>query len=153
MGNNGRVIGIDIDIRSHNLQRIKAHKMYKNIDLIEGNILDVNTLASLKECLRGSKVDILVLDSNHTHEHVLRELYLLSDLVNVGGYIVLPDTVIEDFPKGYYSENRPWDVGNNPKTALTEFMENNDKFQTDIVFSSKAALSESPNGYIKKVRN
>ena len=152
LGNNGRVIGVDIDIRSHNLERIKAHKMYKNIDLIEGNILEKDTIDKLKENLGQEKVDILVLDSNHTHEHVLQELHLLNSLVAVGGYIVLPDTVIEDFPQGYYSENRPWDVGNNPKTALNEFMRNNQRFERDAHFSIKAALSESPDGYIRKIK-
>ena len=153
MGNDGRVIGVDIDIRSHNLERLKAHKMYKNINLIEGDILDPSTLVKIEENLGGAKVDILVLDSNHTHEHVLRELEILSNLVSIGGYIVLPDTVIEDFPIGYYSETRPWDVGNNPKTALLEFMGKNDKFKIDNHFSVKAAISESPSGYIRKIRD
>lgn len=153
MGNDGRVIGVDIDIRSHNLERLKAHKMYKNINLIEGDILDPSTLVKIEENLGGAKVDILVLDSNHTHEHVLRELEMLSNLVSIGGYIVLPDTVIEDFPRGYYSETRPWDVGNNPKTALLKFMEKNDKFKIDNHFSVKAAISESPSGYIRKIRD
>ena len=153
LGNNGRVIGVDIDIRSHNLERIKAHRMYKNITLIEGNILNKDTIKELTENLGQARVDILVLDSNHTHEHVLEELQLLSGFVAVGGYIVLPDTVIEDFPQGYYSDNRPWDVGNNPKTALLEFLSNNNKFEKDLHFSSKAALSESPDGYIRKIRD
>lgn len=152
LGNNGRVIGIDIDIRSHNLERIKAHRLYKNITLIEGNILDQGTLEKLKENLKDEKIDVLVLDSNHTHEHVIQELKLLSEFVSLGGYIVLPDTVIEDFPQGYYSKNRPWDVGNNPKTALNEFMSASDKFEIDTYFSTKAALSESPDGYIRKIR-
>jgi cephalosporin hydroxylase len=152
LGNQGRVIGVDIDIRKHNLERIKAHKMYKNITLLEGNILAEETLERLRDILGDSKVDILVLDSNHTHDHVLKELQILSELVNVGGYIVLPDTVIEDFPKGYYSGSRPWDVGNNPKTALKEFLHDNNKFVTDFHYSTKGALSESPDGYIRKIR-
>ena len=126
--------------------------MYKNITLLEGNILAEETLERLRDILGDSKVDILVLDSNHTHDHVLKELQILSELVNVGGYIVLPDTVIEDFPKGYYSGSRPWDVGNNPKTALKEFLHDNNKFVTDFHYSTKGALSESPDGYIRKIR-
>ena len=144
---------LGVPIIRHNLERIKAHRMYKNITLIEGNILNKDTIKELTENLGQARVDILVLDSNHTHEHVLEELQLLSGFVAVGGYIVLPDTVIEDFPQGYYSDNRPWDVGNNPKTALLEFLSNNNKFEKDLHFSSKAALSESPDGYIRKIRD
>jgi cephalosporin hydroxylase len=151
LGNGGRVIGVDIDIRSHNLKRIKAHRMFKNITLIEGDVLNSNTLTKLRDEIGDSKVDILVLDSNHTHDHVLKELEMLSQIVKLGGYIVLPDTVIEDFPKGYYSANRPWDVGNNPKTALMEFLARNKKFEIDYQFSTKAAISESPGGYIRKI--
>jgi cephalosporin hydroxylase len=96
-------------------------------------------------------IDILVLDSNHTHEHVYKELGGYKDLIRVGGYIVLPDTVIESFPKGYYSTSRPWDVGNNPMTALSQFLNENPNFSIDEARSTKAAITESPKGYVVRV--
>lgn len=151
LGNNGRVFGIDIDIRTHNRVAIENHKLSKNVTLIEGDSTSPQIISYLKNQLGEELIDILVLDSNHTHEHVYNELNAYADLVRVGGYIVLPDTVIEYFPKGYYSSNRPWDVGNNPMTALALFLENNAHFKIDEVRSSKAAISESPKGYMVRV--
>lgn len=151
LGNGGRVFGLDIDIRSHNRAAIENHRLSKNVTLIEGDSISPDVIDNLKEQLGQDLIDILVLDSNHTHEHVYRELKSYSEIVRIGGYIVLPDTVIEFFPKGYYSSDRPWDVGNNPMTALNKFLLENPNFKIDEVRSSKAAITESPKGYIVRV--
>jgi len=148
LGEGGRVFGLDIDIRTHNRIAIENHRLSRNITLIEGDSTSQHIIEKLKNELGNDLIDILVLDSNHTHEHVYKELVAYKDLVQVGGYIVLPDTVIESFPKGYYSKNRPWDVGNNPMTALSQFLKENNNFSIDEARSSKAAITESPKGYI-----
>jgi cephalosporin hydroxylase len=151
LGNGGRVFGLDIDIRTHNRAAIENHSLSENISLIEGDSTSPEVIANLRKQLGGELISILVLDSNHTHEHVYNELNSYAELVQVGGYIVLPDTVIELFPKGYYSSDRPWDVGNNPMTALSKFLRENSNFVVDEVRSSKAAISESPKGYIVRL--
>lgn len=151
LGNDGRVFGIDIDIRSHNRAVIENHRLSENVTLIEGDSTSPDVFASLRNQLGQELIDILVLDSNHTHQHVYTELKLYSEIVRIGGYIVLPDTVIEFFPKGYYSTDRPWDVGNNPMTALNNFLFENPNFKIDEARSSKAAITESPKGYIVRV--
>jgi cephalosporin hydroxylase len=151
LGNGGRVFGLDIDIRAHNRVAVENHMLSKNITLIEGDSTSPQIIENLRNELGQDLIDILVLDSNHTHDHVYSELNAYAGLVRVGGYIFLPDTVIEHFPKGYYSSTRQWDVGNNPMTALSLFLEENSNFRIDEVRSSKAAITESPKGYIVRV--
>ena len=151
VGENGRVLGIDIDIRDHNRERIESHQTSGNVTLVEGDSTSAATVAEVQQWLGQDQVaDIIVLDSNHTHQHVLRELQVFAPLLRSGGYFVLPDTVIEFFPEGYYAD-RPWDRGNNPLTALWEFLDGNPDFEVDHLMSSKAAISESPFGYIRKM--
>ena len=95
---------------------------------------------------------MVILDSCHTHKHVLDELNIYSELVSIGNYLVLPDTFIEFFPKGYFSQDRPWDVGNNPYTAAQAFLEKNDCFEVDNMYCSKALITEAPSGYLKRTK-
>jgi len=117
VGGNGQVLGIDVDIRAHNRIEIEKHLMFKRITMIEGSSID-DTVAQQVRAFASSKNRImLLLDSNHTHDHVLRELQLYSPLVTEGSYLMVFDTIIEDMPKGYFHD-RMWDKGNNPKTAV-----------------------------------
>ena len=150
LGPSGHVLGVDIDIRKHNRDRIEAHPVADRISLIEGSSVEDSTLVEVKDWLQGSLADIIVLDSNHTHDHVLNELKAYSSLVRVGGYLVLPDTAIEFFPPGYYSD-RDWDKGNNPLTALQEFLAEHQNFAIDTARSTKAAITETPSGYVKRI--
>ncbi|RMD04338.1 cephalosporin hydroxylase [Clostridium autoethanogenum] len=149
---NGEVLGIDIDIRKHNRKEIENHPLYKRITMLEGSSIDSNIFEKVKKIAEGKKKIMVFLDSNHTHDHVLKELNLYADLVTVGSYLVLPDTFIEYFPKGYYSQNRPWDVGNNPMTALKEFMKENDNFVVDHGINDKILITEAFDSYLKKVK-
>ena len=151
LGEGGRVFGLDIDIRTHNRVAIENHRLSSNVTLIEGDSTSQHIIEKLKNELGRDLIDILVLDSNHTHEHVYNELIAYRDLIRVGGYIVLPDTVIENFPKGYYSSSRSWDVGNNPMTALSQFLSENPNFSIDEVRSTKAVITESPKGYVIRI--
>jgi len=151
LGGDGQVLGIDIDIRDHNRDRIENHPMYDRIDMVEGDSTSEEVVETAAEYASESETVMVFLDSNHTHDHVLSELEHYSELVTEGSYIVLPDTFIEHFPEGYY-DDRPWDVGNNPMTALREFLDGNDEFEVDELKSFKSMISEAPNGYLKKVK-
>lgn len=146
----GEVIAIDIDIRKHNRDEIEKHPMSKRITMIEGSSVDPGIVNSIMGKVKGKKV-LVCLDSLHTHDHVLKELQLYSEMVSIGSYIVCPDTFIEKFPKGYY-HNRPWDVGNNPMTAVIAFLKQNHNFIIDKEVDNKLMITEGFDGYLKRIR-
>jgi cephalosporin hydroxylase len=145
----GRVVGIDIDIREHNRIEIEKHPMNALITMIEGDSTSEEVQKEVESLAEIDGTTVVVLDSNHTHEHVLRELNIYHRFVGKGSYIILPDTFIEFFPRGYYLD-RPWDVGNNPYTAMLSFLENHPEFGIDEYYSSKAMITESFSGYLKR---
>lgn len=150
LGENGLVIGIDIDIRKHNRAEIEKHPMFKRIKMIEGSSIDESIVEKLRKIAEGKKV-VVCLDSNHTHEHVLRELELYAPLVSIGSYCVVFDTIVEDMPAGSYPD-RPWDKGNNPKTAVYEFLKKNDHFEIDKNIENKLLITVAPDGYLRRVK-
>ena len=149
---NGEVLGIDIDIREHNRKEIENHKMFNRIKMIQGSSISEETFVQVKEMAKGKEKILVSLDSNHTHDHVLQELRLYSPFVNVGSYIVVFDTIVEDLPEGYFSQSRPWGIGNNPKTAVHEFLENNRQFVIDEMIDNKLLISVAPGGYLKRIK-
>ncbi|MBF0232707.1 MAG: cephalosporin hydroxylase family protein [Desulfamplus sp.] len=151
VGGNGIVVGIDIDIRKHNRVEIEKHPMMKRIIMIEGSSTDEAIINQVYEIAKDKKSIMVILDSSHTHEHVLGEINAYGKLVSVGSYMVVFDTCIEFFPKGYCSD-RPWDVGNNPMTAIQEYLKNNDLFIRDDLVNSKAVITAAPNGYLRKIK-
>lgn len=146
----GEVLGIDIDIREHNRREIEAHPMFKRIQMIQGSAIDEELVAEVARRAEGKETIMVCLDSNHTHDHVLRELELYAPFVTVGSYCVVFDTIVEDMPKGAYE--RPWDVGNNPKTAVWEYLKTNDQFEIDHSIDNKLLISVAPEGYLKRVK-
>jgi cephalosporin hydroxylase len=146
-----KVIGIDIDIRKHNLKEILKHPMKKHLKLIEGSSVDKKIFNKIKSYAKNYKKILVILDSNHIHNHVLEELNIYSNLVSKNSYIILPDTYIEYLPNGTFP-NRPWGKGNNPLSALKVFLKNNQKFKIDKFYSKKAMISEAFNGFIKKIK-
>lgn len=146
----GEVLGIDIDIRDHNKKEIEAHPMFKRIKMIQGSAIEQRTVDQVKKHVEGKKTVMVCLDSNHTHDHVLEELKLYADFTTVGSYCVVFDTIVEDLPKGSY--DRPWDVGNNPKTAVFEFLKTNKNFEIDKHIDNKLLISVAPDGYLKRVK-
>ena len=148
----GEVVGIDIDIRPHNRKLIEEHPMYKNITMFEGNSTDKNFIKKIEEHVTGKKTVMVILDSLHSHRHVYLELQLYSKFVTLGSYCILPDTFIEFFPKGHYSRNRPWDVGDNPYTAMKQFINETDEFEVDKSLTNKAMITETIDGYLKRVK-
>lgn len=148
MGGNGQVLGVDIDIREHNRVAIEQHPMFKRITMIEGSSLDEEVGKQVYEFAKGKEKVMVVLDSNHTHDHVLRELELYSPLVKKGSFLVVFDTVIEDMPKDFFPD-RPWGKGNNPKTAVQIFLETNHRFVVDKEIENKLLITVAPGGYLK----
>ncbi len=152
LGNGGKVIAVDIDIRKHNRDEIEKHPMMKNITMIEGSSIDEGVVKQIADYAKGFKNVMVVLDSNHTHDHVLRELELYTPLVSLNSYILLPDTFVEFFPKGYV-KNRPWDVGNNPYTAMEAFLKINSDFVKDQSLTDKLLITEAlGGGYLKRIK-
>ncbi|HRI00840.1 MAG TPA: cephalosporin hydroxylase family protein [Saprospiraceae bacterium] len=148
---NGQVLGIDIDIRKHNKEEIENHPMYKRIRMIQGSSIDPEIVMKVKEYANNFDKILVLLDSNHTHEHVLSELLAYSELVSVNSYIVVFDTVVSDLPDGYLP-NRAWSKEKNPKSAVIEFMETNENFIIDYFIDEKLLISVAPSGYLKRVK-
>jgi cephalosporin hydroxylase len=148
----GSVIGVDIDIRAHNRQAIEAHPLAKRIHLIQGSSIDANVVGEVKKRAAGLKRVVVFLDSNHTHEHVARELELYSPLVGKDSYLVVFDTVVENMPATAFS-NRPWAPGNNPMTAVREFLRGNRRFVVDEEFDHRLPFSVAPGGYLRCVED
>ncbi len=151
LGNNGQILGIDIDIREHNLVEIEKHPMFKRITMIEGSSIDEEIAKQVHDFTKDKKQIMVVLDSMHTHDHVLKELELYSPLVTKGSYCVVFDTVIDDLPDEMFPD-RPWDKGNNPKTAVWEFLKTNDRFVVDKEIENKLLITVAPDGYLKCVK-
>jgi cephalosporin hydroxylase len=152
IGSPGRVLGIDIDIRAHNREAIEKHPMFKRIDLIEGSSVDSKIADRVKAAAQGKKRVMVILDSNHTHEHVLRELELYAPLVTKGSYLVVLDTIVEDLPADTFPD-RPWSPGNNPKTAVREYLKRTDRFVVDKATEDKLQITAAPEGYLRCVKD
>lgn len=146
----GEVLGIDLDIRAHNREAIESHPMAKRISMIEGSSIDPSIAAQVHALAQGKKV-IVVLDSNHTHEHVLEELRLYAPLVAVGSYCVVMDTIVEHMPADAFPD-RPWGPGDNPKTAVWSWLKETTDFQIDQRLNNKLLLSVAPDGYLLRVK-
>jgi len=152
LGGDGRVVGIDIDIRSHNRKEIERHPLAKRVDLIQGSSVDEKIANQIRQMAVDRSPVMVLLDSNHTHEHVARELELYSPLVTKGSYLIALDTAIEDLPTNTFAD-RPWGKGNNPKTAVHEFLKKNDRFVIDKEIENKLLITVAPDGYLKCVKD
>lgn len=149
---NGEVLGIDIDIRKHNREEIQKHPMFKRIKMIEGSSIDESTMEMVKKYAEGKKRIIVCLDSNHTHDHVLKELELYSPFVSLDSYIIVFDTIVEFLPEGYFKHQRPWGIGNNPLTSVNAFLQKNKNFIIDTAIDNKLLISVAPSGYLKRIK-
>lgn len=150
-GSEGEVLGVDIEIRPHNRKTIEEHPMYKRISMIEGSSIAPEVIAQVREKAKGKKCILVCLDSNHTHDHVIAELDAYAPLTSVGSYCVVFDTVIEDMPEGFFPD-RPWGPGNNPKTAVFQYLKNHPEFEINKSIDHKLLITVAPDGYLKRVR-
>ncbi len=144
-----RVIGVDIDIRSHNRDAIEAHPMASRIRMIQGSSIDSSVVQQVRDLAAGAKSVMVFLDSMHTHEHVLGELEAYAPMVTPGSYCVVFDTFVEDMPPRFFSE-RPWDVGNNPKTAVHQWLKGHPEFEQDVEWQTKLMVTVAPEGFLRR---
>jgi len=157
-----RVLGIDIDIRAHNRKAIMAHPMAGRIDMIEGSSIAPEIIDQVHSISKDYQRILVCLDSMHTHDHVLAELEAYAPLTSIGSYCVVFDTIIEDMPEGFFPD-RPWDKGNNPKTAVWEYLsrlQNEGRtavdgtplnFIMDRIIENKLLITVAPDGFLKRL--
>jgi len=150
-GGEGQVLGIDIDIRAHNRKAIEEHPMARRISMIEGSSIETNVIAQVRDRAKGKQRILVSLDSNHTHDHVLAELEAYAPLTTVGSYCVVFDTLIEDMQEDAYPD-RPWSKGNNPKTAVWQWLKSHSEFEIDQSIHNKLLITVAPDGYLRRVR-
>ena len=143
------VVGVDIEIRPHNRTAIEAHPMYRRITMLEGSTTDLKIVAQVESIARQHETIMVLLDSYHTHEHVLKELQCYSPLVTKGSYVVVYDTVVE-FTSHIY-QDRPWKKGNNPYTAVQAFLKDNGDFEVDPIYDRKSVLTSCRGGWLKRI--
>ena len=156
-----RVLGVDIDIRVHNRAAIESHPLAHRIDMLQGSSIAPEIVAQVRKAAAGHRRIMVILDSNHTHEHVLAELEAYAPLTSRGSYCVVFDTVVEDLPDSVYPD-RPWGKGDNPKTAVWEYLRRlktgapkgaDDAplaFEIDAVTENKLLITVAPDGYLRR---
>jgi cephalosporin hydroxylase len=145
-----KVLAVDIDIRPHNRAAIEAHPMASRIQMIQGSSIAPDVVERVKKIAADYRTVLVCLDSNHTHEHVLAELMNYAPLVTFGSYCVVFDTIVDDLPKDMFPD-RLWGPGNNPKTAVHEFVTSHPEFKIDKSIDSKLLISVAPDGFLKRV--
>lgn len=145
-----KVLAIDIDIRNHNRTAIESHPMASRIEMIQGSSISSEVVEKVRAISQNYKRILVCLDSNHTHDHVLEELKAYGPLVSKGSYCVVFDTIVEDMPNAIVTD-RPWGVGNNPKTAVWEFLKTHAEFKVDKEIQNKLLITVAPDGYLKKI--
>lgn len=146
-----RVVGVDIDIRPHNRAALDAHPMRSRIELVEGSSIAAPTVERVHALARGHERVLVLLDSMHTHEHVLAELDAYAPLVSPGSWCVVFDTFVEDLPRGFFAD-RPWDPGNSPKSAVRQWLPAHPEFAVDAAIATKLMVTVAPDGFLKRLR-
>lgn len=146
-----KVLGIDLDIRAHNQAAIESHPMASRIQMIQGSSIDPQIIAKVQALASGYSRVLVCLDSNHTHGHVLAELHAYAPLTSVGSYCVVFDTIIEDLPAEMFPD-RLWGPGNNPKTAVWEYVKTHPEFEIDKFIQHKLLITVAPDGWLKRIK-
>lgn len=147
---NAHVVGVDIDIRRHNREAVEAHPLSRRISMIEGSSIAPETIDQVKKVASERQRILVSLDSNHTHAHVLAELNAYAPLTSIGSYCVVFDTIVEEMPADMFTD-RPWGPGDNPKTALVDYLKMHPEFEIDSRIDDKLMISVAPSGYLKRI--
>ena len=150
-GPSGQVLAVDIDIRAHNRKRIEEHPMARRISMIEGSSTAPEVVSRIQEAARGKRSVLVLLDSDHTHEHVLAELEAYAPLVTVESYCVVFDTAVELMPADH-SSTRRWGKGNNPRTAVRDYLNHHQEFEIDKELEDKLLITVAPGGFLRRIR-
>ncbi|MCC8189902.1 MAG: cephalosporin hydroxylase family protein [Planctomycetes bacterium] len=145
-----RVLGIDVDIRPHNRRAIEDHPLFRRITMLEASSTAPETVAAVRRAAAAGQRVLVCLDSCHTHAHVLAELEAYAPLVTENSYCVVFDTVVESMPEAYV-QHRPWGKGDNPLTAVTEFLAGHPEFVADRDLDNILILSFARGGYLKRL--
>lgn len=145
-----KVLGVDIEIRPHNRLAIEQHPMATYIEMVEGSSIASDVVAKVRAVAANHERILVCLDSNHTHSHVLAELKTYAPLTSIGSYCVVFDTIVEDMPADFF-QDRPWGPGNNPKTAVREFLASRPEFEIDSTIENKLMITVAPEGYLKRI--
>lgn len=145
-----KVLGIDIDIRKHNRVKIEAHPLFNRVSMIEGSSISQDVIDKVRALAHGKDKVLVCLDSNHTHDHVLAELEAYAPLTSVGSYCVVFDTLVDELPEENYRD-RPWGPGNNPKTAVWDFLKGHPEFEIDKSIQYKLLMTAAPDGFLKRI--
>lgn len=150
LGKESKVLGIDIEIHQHALDSLKSWTENGDISLFEADSTSKHAQESVSAFVNGeTDPALLILDSNHTHSHVLDELLTYSDLLPINSIIMVADTIVEEMPEDFYP-NRPWGRGNNPMTAVREFLLTSSDWSLDSKWSRRSLLGECRDGIIVK---
>lgn len=153
--NKGRVIGVDIAIRKHNRNAIENHPLSPLINLIEGDSISAYVIEQVEKYVKKDDIVLVVLDSCHTKDHVLKELIIYSKLVTVNSYIIVADGIMQSLV-GAPRTHDDW-YYNNPQQAVIEFTKNNKSF---VIEQWKPIFKESdinsipsyyPNGFLRRI--
>jgi cephalosporin hydroxylase len=147
----GIVVGVDIDIRPHARDAIEGHDLARRVRLVEGSSIDPGVVEEVRGLVPDAGRVMVVLDSDHTHDHVLSELRLYGPLVTPGQFLVVSDTVVEFIPPQTHRP-RPWGPGNNPHTAVEAYLQETDRFERDPYINGKVLMGSQPGGYLRCVR-
>lgn len=145
-----KVLGIDIDIRPHNRAAIEAHPMASRIAMVQGSAIASDVVAQVQAFAKDYRRVMVCLDSMHTHAHVLAELEAYAPLVTPGSYCVVFDTFVDDMPPGFFVD-RPWDVGDNPKTAVRQWLLSHPEFEIDAEMENRLQVTVAPQGFLRRV--
>ena len=144
-----KVIGLDIDIREHNRAAIETHPMASRIQMFQGSSIAPAVVQQVRAAAQGYQKVMVFLDSMHTHDHVLGELDAYATLVTPGSYCVVFDTFVDDMPPKFFAD-RPWDVGNNPKTAVRAWLPKHTDFEVDAEMEQRLQVTVAPHGFLRR---
>ena len=145
------VLGIDIKIFGHTHAALADHPLAKGVELLEGDSAGAAAADRAAQFLADAARAVLVLDSNHTHDHVLAELRALAPLLPIGGIVMVADTLVEEFPETHYAD-RPWGRGNNPLTAVRQFLAEDGRFAAAEDWNRRALVTEFRDGFLRRER-
>lgn len=144
------VLGIDHKLYPHTTATLASHPLADGVQLLETDSTSLEAVNVTTQFIGSAERVVLILDSNHTHDHVLAELRNLAPLLPPGGLVLVADTLIEEFPEGHF-EGRPWDRGDNPLTAVREFLSQRSDFKPANDWGRRALLSEFRDGVLRRV--